>query len=83
MRDYELEGHLQNLIEGGGNVWAIGDVHGHFATLEELIRNLHLGEGDAVVMLGDLIDRGPDSARVVNYVRETRGIHSIRGITSK
>ena len=79
MRDYELEGHLQNLIEGGGNVWAIGDVHGHFATLEELIRNLHLGEGDAVVMLGDLIDRGPDSARVVNYVRETRGLHSIRG----
>ena len=30
-------------------------------------------------MLGDLIDRGPTSAQVVKFVRETEGVYSIRG----
>jgi len=79
MRDYELEERLQKLIEGGGNVWVIGDVHGFSDTLELLVRSLNLDEGDAVVILGDLIDRGPASAQVVNYVRGTESIYSIRG----
>ena len=79
MRDYELEVKLQNLIEEGGNVWVIGDVHGFFETLEILVHNLGLKDGDAVVLLGDLIDRGPASAQVVDYVRRKEGIYSIRG----
>tara|TARA_B100000214_G_C23961086_1_gene625306 strand:- start:1368 stop:2153 length:786 start_codon:yes stop_codon:yes gene_type:complete len=79
MRDFELEENLQNLLERGGNIWAIGDVHGFFQTLEKMVQNLHLNDGDAVVMLGDLIDRGPTSAQVVDYVRRTEGFHSIRG----
>ena len=79
MRDQGSEEELQNLIDCGGNVWVVGDVHGYYETLEKLVQKLELGEGDAVVMLGDLIDRGPASAQVVRYVRRTGWLHSIRG----
>ena len=79
MRDHALEEELQVAIENGASVWVIGDVHGHFKTLESLVRSLRLDEGDAVVMLGDLIDRGPGSAHTVDYVRTARNIHTIRG----
>ena len=79
MRDYDLEEKLQNLIHRGGNVWVIGDVHGYFETLESLVEKLDLNDGDAVVLLGDLIDRGPTSAQVVRYVRRTESLYSIRG----
>ena len=79
MRDNGLERNLQSRLDDGRNVWVVGDVHGHFRTLEALVGQLDLDEGDAIVMLGDLIDRGPKSAHVVRYVRGTDGVFSIRG----
>ena len=79
LRNSELEIKLQSILDKGSNVWVIGDVHGYFGTLEALIERLAPSESDAVVMLGDLIDRGPTSANVVNYVRTTTNVHSIRG----
>ena len=79
LRDNGLEMDLQSRLDDGRSVWAVGDVHGHFRTLEALVGQLDLGEGDAIVMLGDLIDRGPKSAHVVRYVRGTGGVFSIRG----
>ena len=79
LRNIALETKLQSILDQDSNVWAIGDVHGYFGTLEALIERLGLGENDAVVMLGDLIDRGPTSADVVNRVRTTANLHSIRG----
>ena len=79
MRDFELERKLRASMDDGANIWVIGDVHGYFSTLQSLVEKLELNENDAVVMLGDLIDRGPSSADVVNYVKSTENIHSIRG----
>ena len=75
LRDNGLEMDLQSRLDDGRSVWVVGDVHGHFRTLEALVGRLDLGEGDAIVMLGDLIDRGPKSAHVVRYVRgDGRGL---------
>lgn len=79
MRDNGLEMDLQSRLDDGRSVWVVGDVHGHFSTLEALVGQLDMDEGDAIVMLGDLIDRGPKSAHVVRYVRGTDGVFSIRG----
>ena len=79
MRNSALEIKLQSILDQGSNVWVIGDVHGYFGTLEALIERLAMGGNDAIVMLGDLIDRGPTSADIVNHVRTTSNIHSIRG----
>ena len=59
----------------GLRVYAIGDVHGRFDLLLMLLDAIEADDrarGQAethVVMLGDLIDRGPHSAQVVDFFR--------------
>lgn len=48
----------------------IGDVHGHYDGLLRLIEAIAPGSDDQVYFVGDLIDRGPKSAQVVQFVRE-------------
>ncbi|HBK64061.1 MAG TPA: serine/threonine protein phosphatase, partial [Cyanobacteria bacterium UBA11166] len=48
----------------------IGDVHGHYDTLMTLLNAIAPSEEDRVYFLGDLIDRGPKSAQVVEFVKE-------------
>ncbi|MBA16981.1 MAG: serine/threonine protein phosphatase [Sphingomonas sp.] len=60
----------------GQRVYAVGDVHGMLEQLEELLSRIEAdneARGPArttVIFLGDLIDRGPDSAQVVERLRE-------------
>lgn len=48
----------------------IGDVHGALGPLEALVAKLALGAGERLVFVGDLVDKGPDSAGVVRFVRQ-------------
>ncbi len=56
--------------------YIIGDVHGHYDKLLRLIKKLP--ENARLVFTGDLIDRGPDSARVIAFVRDN-GHLCVRG----
>ncbi len=47
----------------------IGDVHGHYAGLMRLVEMVAPAPTDALHFVGDLIDRGPRSAQVVEFVR--------------
>lgn len=47
----------------------VGDIHGHYDALRHLWDLIAPATGDAVYFLGDLIDRGPQSAAVVDFVR--------------
>lgn len=49
----------------------IGDVHGHYDTLMKLLDAIAPSKEDRVYFLGDLIDRGPKSAQVVEFVKES------------
>jgi serine/threonine protein phosphatase 1 len=53
----------------GGDLYAIGDLHGCLASLERLldIINPDLTQ-DRLVFIGDYIDRGPRSRGVVDYI---------------
>jgi serine/threonine protein phosphatase 1 len=46
----------------------IGDVHGHYDTLLALLDTISPTSEDELYFLGDLIDRGPKSAQVVDLV---------------
>ena len=61
-----IEAELQTTLDEGGNVWAIGDVHGYADTLVALLESLNLSSRDRVVLLGDLVDRGPYSVEVIS-----------------
>ncbi len=49
---------------------AIGDVHGCFDALLTLVRLAEIKDDDLVVWLGDYVDRGPDSSKVIQYLNE-------------
>ncbi len=59
-------------IPQGQRVYAIGDIHGCSALLDDLIAQIdtdNAARGPAetsIVFLGDLVDRGPDSAGVID-----------------
>jgi len=56
----------------------IGDVHGCLDELRVLMRQLSLHAEDKVVLVGDLVAKGPDSAGVVAYARELSAL-CVRG----
>ena len=52
-----------------GKIFAIGDIHGCLDRLRELMARLPYRPGrDRLVFLGDYIDRGSDSAGVLDYL---------------
>lgn len=58
--------------------FVIGDVHGHYQALSSLFDAICPNSEDEVYFLGDLIDRGPQSADVVNFVMKN-GYNCILG----
>lgn len=64
--------------------FVIGDIHGCAATLRSLVEErLQPSPPDRIYLLGDLIDRGPDSKGVLDFIFELRKkglcVESIRG----
>lgn len=64
--------------------FVIGDIHGCAATLRRLVNEgLRPVPNDRIYLLGDLIDRGPDSRGVLDFIFELRerglSVSSVRG----
>ncbi|HEY3754944.1 MAG TPA: metallophosphoesterase [Opitutaceae bacterium] len=57
-----------------GRLIAIGDIHGCHQEFAELLDRLKPGKDDRLVLLGDLVNRGPDSARVIDLARQSNAI---------
>ena len=65
-----------------GRILAIGDIHGCDVALEVLLSSLTISQGDTVVVLGDVIDRGPNTRRCIELLlrlRETCRLVLIQG----
>lgn len=63
-------------VPQGTRVYAVGDIHGCLAELEQLLARIEedcaaYGGSVQLVFVGDLVDRGPDSAGVVRTLRST------------
>jgi serine/threonine protein phosphatase 1 len=57
----------------------IGDIHGCYDELHELLAAAGLSSSDEIISLGDMIDRGPDSPAVIRFFRETENASSLYG----
>lgn len=51
-------------------LYAIGDVHGCNRTLQALIEKIGPSSSDELILLGDYVDRGPDSKGTIDFVRK-------------
>lgn len=59
----------------GDRIYAVGDIHGHLDKLREAHKRIgfdcmEAGGPAPVVHVGDLVDRGPDSAGVIAFLRD-------------
>ncbi len=53
-----------------GRIIAIGDIHGCHQEFADLLAAVEFRPADRLVLLGDLVNRGPDSCRVIDLARE-------------
>jgi serine/threonine protein phosphatase 1 len=50
--------------------FAIGDIHGNYRPLERVLEMIDArSQGEPVITVGDYVDRGPDSARVLSWLQ--------------
>ncbi len=62
-----------------GRDFVVGDLHGMFSLLESQLESLHFNSDvDRVFSVGDLIDRGPESYRVLEFL-DKPWFHAIKG----
>lgn len=62
-----------------GRDFVCGDIHGHFFKLEQKLINVNFDETkDRLFLLGDLIDRGPNSDHVLEWLNKPF-VYSIMG----
>lgn len=50
----------------------VGDIHGMLSEIRDLIQATGLTKEDTLVLVGDLVDKGPDSPGVVRFLRGLR-----------
>lgn len=66
---------IQARLPEGRRIYAIGDIHGRLDLLDDLLAQIAADDAargpahTGYIFLGDLVDRGPDSAGVVERVR--------------
>jgi len=57
----------------------IGDVHGCFRELQSLLRKIRVRPDDRLISVGDLICKGPDSRKVLDWAMKTRNLQVVLG----
>jgi hypothetical protein len=57
----------------------IGDIHGCFDELPELLDRASLADGDRIVALGDIVDRGPATPGVLDFFARRGGENVVLG----
>lgn len=66
-------------LNTSGRDFAVGDIHGCYTRLEQALRALHFDPRiDRLFSVGDLIDRGPESARFAEFLGKD-WFHANRG----
>ncbi len=54
----------------GQRLLVVSDIHGHLNRLVQLLEKMNYGGDDILILAGDLIEKGPESLRVVQYVMD-------------
>lgn len=59
--------------------YVIGDIHGCYDELVNLVGQLELKDDDKVIFVGDFLDKGPSPNAVVDFVRGLPNVQAVMG----
>lgn len=75
---HQIRTSIQHIhAKPGQRILAVSDIHGFQDRLIQLLRQLHYRADDILVIVGDLIEKGPESLRVVQYVMDLARQHPV------
>jgi serine/threonine protein phosphatase 1 len=80
----EANAHPEASLPAGQRVYAVGDIHGRLDLFQSLIAAIEADDAagrpadTTVILLGDLVDRGPDSAGVIARARAWQAGRKVR-----
>lgn len=60
-------------------IFVISDLHGQFVLLQLLLERIQFNDNDELFILGDIMDRGPNSIDIYYFVKCMPNIHMIKG----
>ena len=64
-------------IESGRRVLAISDIHGNLPFLKGVLKKACFSPTDVLILVGDLLEKGPNSIGVLRYVMELSRTHTV------
>ena len=73
---------MKKVNTNSGKRWVIGDIHGCYLSLKQLLETIQPNKEDHLIFLGDYIDRGPNSYEVLELLIELDSqlnCHFLRG----
>ena len=59
--------------------FVIGDIHGCFVELQDLLDKAGIADDDRIIALGDIVDRGPDTPQVLDFFCNSTSRLSLMG----
>ncbi len=62
-----------------GHTYVMSDIHGMAGLLKKMLKKICFSSEDTLYILGDMIDRGPDPAGVIELVTSRKNIVALRG----
>ena len=62
-----------------GYTYVMSDIHGMAHLLRKMLKRIRFSDEDRLYILGDMIDRGPDPAGVIDLVASHENITALRG----
>ena len=60
-------------------IYCVSDIHGDFGLFLKLLDKIRLSNSDTLIICGDIIDKGQDSARLLKYILEMPNARAIIG----
>ena len=60
-------------------IYAMSDIHGQYELFRNLMKQIPLGKDDTLYVLGDVVDRGSASIKILQYMMTNPNIIPIMG----
>jgi len=60
----------QMTIEAGRRILVTSDIHGHLSYFKEILKKASFSDEDILFIVGDMIEKGPESLNTLRYVME-------------
>ncbi len=67
-------------IEPGRRIIAVSDIHGNLDYLRGLLAKCALTERDVLILVGDMLEKGPDSLGTLRYVMELSRRYEVHAV---